>query len=208
MTELPDTNLSLIARVKDVRDAASWAEFLAIYQPVVFRMARRRGLQEADVQDVVQQVFLAISRAIDDWDSRVDRPPFRAWLVTIARNAITKSLVRRPRDFATGSSSIEDLLNDIPAADATASELVIETRREIAKWAAEQIRSEFSDGVWQSFYRTAVLGESIATVAAALNRSAGAIYVSRYRVIARLKEKVQEVSESWQIKEASNDPSA
>lgn len=39
MPEFPETNLSLIARVKDLGDGASWGEFLGIYQPVVYRMA-------------------------------------------------------------------------------------------------------------------------------------------------------------------------
>ena len=51
MPEFPETNQSLIARVKDLADGASWVEFLGIYQPVVLRMAKRRGLQDADSQD-------------------------------------------------------------------------------------------------------------------------------------------------------------
>ncbi|TWU38618.1 RNA polymerase sigma factor [Novipirellula artificiosorum] len=98
MPEFPETSHSLIARVSDPSDAASWAEFLAIYQPVIFRMARRRGLQIADAQDVLQQVFLSVARSIDGWEATEGRAPFRAWLTTIARNAITKSLSRRPSD--------------------------------------------------------------------------------------------------------------
>lgn len=112
MSEFPDTSHSLIARVKDQRDAASWAAFLAIYQPVVFRMARRRGLQTADAQDVIQQVFLSIAHAIDSWEAAEGRPPFRAWLTTIARNAITKSFRRQLRDVSTGSSSVAELLKE------------------------------------------------------------------------------------------------
>lgn len=106
MPEFPNTSHSLIARVKDQGDGAAWAEFLGIYQPVVFRMARRRGLQVADAQDVMQQVFLSISKSIDGWVPGDLQPPFRAWLTTIALNAITKALTRRPRDAATGSTSI------------------------------------------------------------------------------------------------------
>ena len=112
MPDFPETNPSLIARVKDLGDGVAWTEFLGIYQPVVFRMARRRGLQDADAQDVMQQVFLSISKSIDGWTPRASQPPFRAWLTTIARNAITKALTRRPRDAATGSSSIAELLED------------------------------------------------------------------------------------------------
>ena len=90
MHEFPDTSHSLISRVKDLGDGAAWTEFLGIYQPVVFRMARRRGLQDADAQDVMQQVFLSIARSIEGWTPGDLQPPFRAWLTTIARNAITK----------------------------------------------------------------------------------------------------------------------
>ena len=44
MPEFPETSLSLIARLQELGDEASWAEFLRIYQPVVYRLARRRGL--------------------------------------------------------------------------------------------------------------------------------------------------------------------
>ncbi len=205
MPEFPETSHSLIARVSDPSDAASWAEFLAIYQPVIFRMARRRGLQIADAQDVLQQVFLSVARSIDGWEATEGRPPFRAWLTTIARNAITKSLSRRPSDAATGSSSVDDLLNSIPDDEATTSELIQEARREIVHWATDQIRNEFSDVVWQSFYRTAVEGEPIAKVAAEMGRSAGSIYVARFRVIARLKEKILEATNSWDLAEFPHD---
>jgi RNA polymerase sigma-70 factor, ECF subfamily len=53
MSEFPETSHSLIFRVKNPADGAAWTEFLGIYQPVVCRMARRRGLQDADAQDVL-----------------------------------------------------------------------------------------------------------------------------------------------------------
>ena len=122
MHEFPDTSHSLIFRVKNPADGAAWTEFLGIYQPVVFRMARRRGLQDADAQDVMQQVFLSISKSIEGWTPGDLQPPFRAWLTTIARNAITKALTRRPRDSATGSTSMVDLLEAQPDPRATTAE--------------------------------------------------------------------------------------
>lgn len=201
MPEFPETNHSLIARVKDLGDGASWVEFLGIYQPVVYRMARRRQLQDADAQDVMQQVFLSISRSIEGWEPGDGQPPFRAWLTTIARNAITKALARRPRDRATGTTSAADLLENQPAAEATASEIMAEARREIIRWATEQIRSEFSEEIWQLFQQTAIDGVPIPDVAKSSGRSAGSIYVVRFRVIARLKEKIQEVSQHWDLQE-------
>lgn len=201
MSDFPETNHSLIARVQDLGDGASWAEFLGIYQPVVYRMARRRHLQEADAHDVAQQVFLSIAKSIERWEPGVGQPPFRAWLTTIARNAITKALIRRPHDQATGTTSVAELLAAQPEPEATASEFLAEARREIIRWATEQIRAEFSDEIWKLFQWTAIDGVSIAHVAESSGRSVGSIYVARFRVVTRLKEKIQEVSQHWDLQE-------
>lgn len=201
MPELPETNLSLIARVKDLGDGASWVEFLGIYQPVIFRMARKRGLQDTDAYDVSQQVFLSITRSIQGWTVHEAGPPFRAWLTTIVRNAITKALTRRPRNVATGSTSVANLLESQPDCEATASEILAEARREIVHWAVKQIQSEFTDETWNVFQQTAVDGVPIADVARTTGRSPGSIYVARFRVITRLKEKILEVSQHWDLLE-------
>ena len=202
MAEFPETNPSLIGRVQDLDDGASWAEFLEIYQPIVFRMARKRGLQDADAHDVVQQVFISISRAIDGWRASPAQPLFRAWLVTIARNTITNALVRRPRDAASGSTSVMELLHQQPD-PADAAELQRETKKEFVRSATAQIRGEFSAPTWDVFWRTAIDGQSVADVVKATGRTAGSIYVIRYRVIARLKEKIDEISQHWDYQETN-----
>lgn len=199
MPEFPETNYSLISRVKDLGDGTSWVEFLRIYQPVVFRMAKRRGLQDADADDVIQQVFVSISQSIDRWTRADGSPPFRAWLTTVARNAITKALSRRPRDLATGSTSVAELLKDQPDSSELTAELLSAARREVVLWASEQIQREFTTETWEVFWKTSIEGTSIAEVAASTGRSVGAIYVARHRVMSRLKEKVAEVSRHWEF---------
>lgn len=195
MHELPETSHSLIARVKDPADGQAWTEFLAIYRPVVYQLARRRGLQDADAEDLVQQVFLSVSQAIETWEPGVGQPPFRAWLSTIARNAILNALARRKPDAAVGRSSVWDLLQEQPGNDpVSASELQRESRLQIFRWAAEQIRPEFSETTWQMFWQTAVEGRPIPEVARQIGRTTGAIYMARFDVIRRLKAKVIEVS--------------
>lgn len=206
MPEFPETSLSLIARLRELGDGESWAEFLRIYQPVVYRLARRRGLQEADAQDVVQQVFVSINRSIEDWQGGSKQSPFRAWLTAIARNAILKSLARRPRDRAAGTSSVMDLLHEIPDRDETASEFEIEAQHEIVRCAAEQIRAEFTGETWTIFWQTAIEGLPIADVADAMRRTPGSIYVARHRVVARLKVVAQEMSRDWGLQEGGSPP--
>jgi RNA polymerase sigma-70 factor (ECF subfamily) len=204
MSEFPETRLSLIARVKDPKDEASWGEFLRIYQPVVYRMARRRGLQDADAQDVVQQVFVSISRSIDGWTPGDGRPPFRAWLNTIARNAITKALTRRPKDAPTGSTSVVEVLHAQRDPSDTSEEIRLEARLELVRWAIEQIRHTFTEQTWDMFMRTVIGDEAVAVVSQSTRRSVGAIYVARHRVLARLKDKISELSEGWELDEERN----
>ncbi len=80
MRHWPETNESLILRVKDPADAASWSDFLSIYRPVVVRMACGQGLQHADADDLEQQVLLSVASAIEDWEPVSRRTPFRIWL--------------------------------------------------------------------------------------------------------------------------------
>ena len=68
----------------------------------------------------------------------------------------------------------------------------------MVRWAAEQIRSEFTEQTWDIFWKTAMLEVSVAEVSKSSGRSIGAIYVTRHRVLARLKEKIAEVSHHWE----------
>lgn len=197
MKNLPETNEILIARVKDRSDDQAWSEFLAIYQPVILRLARRRGLQDADAHDVCQKVVLSVSQAIGRWEPRPNQP-FRAWLGRIARNAILNALTRRPLDIGSALSDVADQLNQIPdKANPESRELLQETQRQLFRQAARAIKSEFQDSTWKMFWRTEVLDEPVHQVAESLGCTTGAIYVSRCRIMKRLREAVRSESSIW-----------
>lgn len=198
MHEWPDTSESLVLRVRDPEDGAAWSQFLAIYRPVVYRLARSRGFQHADADDLAQQVFESIARAVDRWEPGEDAPRFRAWLYRIARNAIVDAIRRRKPDAAAGSTSIQAVLNATPESDeAIESALRRESRLEAFGWATREIVHEFAETTWAMFWETAVDGRSIAEVAKSHGRSRGAVYVARYRVLQRIKEKVDDASGMW-----------
>ena len=68
-----------------------------------------------------------------------------------------------------------------------------EYRQQLLRWSAEQIRAEFRESTWQAFWRSYVDGQAIADVAKDLGMSVGNVYVSRSRIVARLKNKVNEI---------------
>ena len=61
MHDFPDTRRSLLVRLREARDDAAWAEFTGIYEPLIYRLARRRGFQDADARDLCQDVLRAVA---------------------------------------------------------------------------------------------------------------------------------------------------
>lgn len=197
MDNWPETSESLILRLNNQQDVAAWTEFLAIYRPVVLRMALRRGLQHADADDLAQRVFLSVARKVSDWEMHNAETRFRNWLGRIARNAILNELTRAKPDRATGAGAHDDLLSQHPDRFDLSSSITIEARRQSLLWAVSAIEDEFSSSTWEMFRQTAIDGKPVNGVAEAVGRSAGAVYIARCRVMQRIKEKVQELSDFW-----------
>ena len=69
MNRLPPTAPSLLVRLRDADDGAAWNQFIEIYSPVVYRYARRRGLQDADAADLMQDVLGSVAFCIQQKQS-------------------------------------------------------------------------------------------------------------------------------------------
>ncbi|HEV3022071.1 MAG TPA: sigma-70 family RNA polymerase sigma factor [Pirellulales bacterium] len=198
MTLSPSTRVSLLLRLRDPRDHESWMEFLSLYEPVVYRLLRRHGLQDADARELMQELFLAVSRSIGRWDPARERGSFRAWLRRVARNLVINWLRQRGRRaVATGDSNLHAMLNSLPADSETeTAEFDQELRRALFQRAAERVRHEVRPATWQAFWETSVVGTSPAEVASKMGMRVGAVRVAKCRVIARLQTAVNEMEKT------------
>jgi RNA polymerase sigma-70 factor, ECF subfamily len=194
MSISPETRPSLLVRLADRGDEAAWFEFAQIYTPVVKRLARRKGMQAADADDLAQQVLTAVSKSIERWQVDPERGHFRTWLYRVTQNLIINAFTRRVPDRGAGDSDVSQQLYERAAPDTAVSEQVrLEFRREIFRLAANEIRVEFSASSWKAFWLTAVEDQEVREVANQLNLSCGAVYTARSRVMKRLREKVAEL---------------
>jgi len=195
MSGSPDTRPSLLIRLRDPADQAAWREFTEIYQPVIYRLARRRGLQDADAEDLTQRVLLSISKSIERWKHDPRRGRFRTWLHRVARNAILNALARGKPDRGSGDTALLAFLNNQIDRDGPDSDLLrLEYRRELFRWAARQVRGEFQPPTWQAFWLTTVEGRAVEDVARLLGKTRGSVYAARSRVVKRMRDKVAEAS--------------
>jgi RNA polymerase sigma factor (sigma-70 family) len=195
MNEPTTTRPSLLLRLRDPMDERAWGEFVEIYGPLVHRLARRRGLQDADAADLVQEVFRAVAGAIERYDPDPAKGSFRGWLSTIARNLIVNLLEsqrRHPR--GTGDTEVRRLLEEQPAPESQQSTLFdTEYRLRILDWAAGRVRDEFAEGVWQAFWKTGIEGQPAQDAARALGLTVGTVYQYKSRVMARIRREIERV---------------
>lgn len=190
----PETRASLILRLPDEQDVAAWDEVVAVYGPLVYRLARRRGLQPADADDLVQEVLAAVSRSIEQWLQNPNRGRFRAWLFCIVRNTAINFLTRpKHKPLATGGSDAAVALENCPAALPTDDGFDVTYRRELFRLAARQVRKAVTENTWQAFWQTTMGDHSVSKVAEKLNMTTGSVYIARSRVMARLRELVREL---------------
>jgi RNA polymerase sigma factor (sigma-70 family) len=197
MAEVPTTRVSLLVRIRDLRDNEAWSEFVETYGPVVYDYGRRHGLQHSDAADLTQDVLRAVAGTIGNFHYDPQRGSFRSWLFTVARTKrlnLVAQLTRNPQPR--GDAAMVDRLNEVVATDDRAREQAEWNRafeQRLLDRVAPQVRGEVKEATWQAFWRTAVEGANPETVAKDLGLTVGAVYAARCRILARLRDQIRQL---------------
>ena len=99
MPSIPETRASLILRLPDATDVEAWDEFVEIYRPLVYRVARGRGFQDADANDVAQEVLVAVAGAVDRW------VPDREFICLAVLMSLAVAIRQRPGTWTRAAGS-------------------------------------------------------------------------------------------------------
>ena len=182
------TRYSLVAKLRDPRDAAAWAEFAELYQPLILRIALGRGLQHADAIDLTQDVLARVAASVERFDPGHPGVTFRGWLYRITRNLLVDFLRRRGRSPLVQAEEHVRLAADADPGVAEREEFLRQYQRQLFRVVAGRVRGQVKPATWQAFWRTEIDGVPVGRVAAETGLSPGAVYVARSRVLARLKD--------------------
>jgi RNA polymerase sigma-70 factor (ECF subfamily) len=162
-----------------------------LYGPLVYAWCRRGGLKAEDAEDVVQEVFRAVARSIQDFKAAPDGS-FRGWLRTITRNKITDHF-RNAQGQAKAVGGT-DALVDLHAIPETLDESIegSDDEAKLVRRALEMIRPDFEEKTWEAFRRVAMEGQPVALVAHSLGISGNAVRIAKSRVLQRLRDELGE----------------
>lgn len=174
-------------------DQAAWTEFSQRYGRKIYGWCRHWQLQQADAEEVTQEVLLKLARKMATFTYDPTRS-FRAWLKTVAHHAWRDFLDARRRPGAgSGDTRILELLQTVEARDKLVEQLDEEFARELLDEAMARVRLRVQPHTWQAFHLLAVEGLSGAEAAARLDMKVATAFVARSKVQKMIQEEVRKM---------------
>jgi len=179
-----ETSVSLLERLQRAPNAGSWHAFVNLYTPWLQGWLRQYRMQDADVDDLVQEVLATVSRELPNFRSGGSPGSFRSWLHAIARNRLRDFWRARRRAAGATLEDVED------PAGKLGTFWDREHDRYVAHRLLDLIASEFEPTTVQAFRRSVMEGLRAERVAADLEISVNAVYIAKSRVLARLRQEI------------------
>ena len=194
------TRQSLLSRLRDCQDQAGWREFFDSYWRLIYNVARKAGLQDAEAQDVVQNTFIYLTRKMPNFRYDPARGSFKSWLRVVTRSRISvyrrrekadEKFIREPLPGLSGE--LGDPLEEIadPGGDALDEVWQREWEENLLQTALRRVRARVSAQQLLIFRLASQEDLSLNQVAKKLHVSLPQVYLARHRVGRLFKAEVQ-----------------
>jgi RNA polymerase sigma-70 factor, ECF subfamily len=180
----------LIAQLRD-RDDAAWHRLTEVMTPTIARWVRRGGVPESNTPDVVQDVFVEITRSLHRFECESPGRSFAGWVRVITRRRVFR-YHRRDEPEAVGGSHTRWVLDHIPAFAAD-DDVTDHPNQEVVQRVLDEIRDQFEARTWAAFEAVSIRNRHVKEVAAELGMSVGAVYIAKSRVIKCVRVQLAEM---------------
>lgn len=177
------TRVSLLGRLRrDPTSQEAWGEFVEHYGGRIFDWCQNWKMQEADAQDVTQNVLLKLADKLRNFQYDPSRS-FRAWLKTLTHHAWSDFLEARKRPgLGSGDSHVGHLLDNVVAREDLMRRLEEEFDRELLEEAIARTRVRIAPQTWEAFRLTALDGLAGAEAAVRIPMSVAQVFIAKRRV--------------------------
>ena len=198
------TRPSLLNRLKDTQDHASWQEFHDRYRRLIFGFALGAGLNEHEAEEVVQETLIAAAKNLPEFRYDPAVCSFKTWLLNLSRWRVQDQFRKRQsmavpaRPPAPAEETVRTATVDrVP--DPAGSQLDAlwekEWKASLLDGAMARVKPKVDSKHWQMFDLYALKGWSVGEVAKALGVSVGRVYLTKHRVSGLLKKELKRLEE-------------
>ena len=189
------TRITLLWRIRNLDDAASWVEFAQRYQSFIAARAIAHGTNPSHVPDAIQVVLCDVAKSIHGFEHNGEPRAFRKWLGNLAFWR-THDLLRAERRFFSVHlilpTDLADALllegSDLGEADEAA--ITAEVRRELLTKALRRVRDRMEAKTYRAFELVALKGRKPREAAHETGMTRSSVYVAKHRAIEQLKEEI------------------
>jgi len=187
----------LLLLLNDPTDAQCWNAFVDRYAPKIYGWCRQQRLQEADAQDVTQEVLTRLVQKLPTFRYDPHKGTFRGWLKTLTHHAWCDYLESRQRAGA-GEQDAEAVarLCTLEAREDLLQALAETFDLEVLAEAEARVRLQVSLRDWKIFQELAVDGRPGPAVARDLGMTVSAVLMVRSRVQKKLRQEVSRLEET------------
>jgi RNA polymerase sigma-70 factor (ECF subfamily) len=200
--DLIPTRASLIARLKNWQDHASWQEFFDTYWKLIYGVARKSGMSDAEAQDVVAETMVSVARHMPGFQYDPAVGSFKAWLLNMTRWRIIDQVRKRtPENFhdslsqGTGTGTIERVID--PKGGELEKEWDAEWEKNLLDAALTNVKRKLDPQKYQIFDFYVNKGWPSEKVAERFQISVDQVYLAKCRItdlikaeVARLKKRM------------------
>ena len=180
------TRVSLIQRVRDVSNKEAWTQFVTIYTPIILGYCHNRGIRAQDAQDVTQEVFRNLAKALPEFELNYDVGSFRSWLFTITRNKVNTwhTKVRKNHELLESDTDERE--------QAWEASYMSQLFSEACKTVKEDVEPES----WDTFWAIVMDDQPASDLAQKEGVSIDVIYKRKSRVSKKVKEAIKMIDDT------------
>jgi len=182
------TRASLLKRVKDPQNEEGWREFFQLYQPLLYRYARLRGLGRDDAEDVSQQCMAVLVDKMTEFEYSTDKGGFKHWLRRAANNKVNDFLKKRKVPLAKSADFRRPQEREIPLDELWEQEW----ERKHFRYFLEQVREEVAPTTYQAFEYHVLCDWPVERVVKTLGVTSQQVYAAKSRITRRLRAKMRD----------------